>query len=52
MGGYHGTVFLVDPRNGVVLWSMYEPIPDTSPKALDQAAAHVAINLKKSLNAK
>jgi hypothetical protein len=52
MGGYRGTVFLVDPRNGVVLWSMYEPTPDTSPKALDQAAVHVAINLKKSLNAK
>lgn len=52
MGGYRGTVFLVDPRNGVVLWSIYEPIPDTSPNALDQAAAHVAISLKKSLNAK
>ena len=52
MGGYRGTVFLVDPRNGVVLWSMYEPTPDSSPKALDQAAVHVAINLRKSLSAK
>lgn len=52
MSGYRGTVFLVDPRNSVVLWSMYEPTPDTSPKALDQAAMRVAINLKKSLNAK
>lgn len=51
-GGYRGTVFLVDPRNGVVLWSIYEPTPDTSPNALDQAAVHVAVNLKKSLNAK
>jgi len=52
MGGYRGTVFLVDPRNGVILWSIYEPTPDTSPNALDQAAVHVAINLKKSLNVK
>jgi hypothetical protein len=51
-GGYRGTIFLVDPRNGVVLWSIYEPTPDTSPNALDQAAVHVAVNLKKSLNAK
>ena len=51
-GGYRGTVFLVDPRNGVVLWSIYEPTTDTSPNALDQAAVHVAVNLKKSLNAK
>jgi hypothetical protein len=45
-------VFLVDPRNGVVLWSIYEPTPDTSPNALDQAAVRVAMNLKKSLNVK
>lgn len=50
--GYRGTIFLVDPRNGVVLWSIYEPTPDTSPNALDQAAVHVALNLKKSLNVK
>jgi hypothetical protein len=52
MGGYRGTVFLVDPRHGVVLWSIYEPTPDTSANALDQAAVRVAINLKKSLNVK
>jgi hypothetical protein len=52
MGGYRGTVFLVDPRHGVVLWSIYEPTPDTSPNALDQAAVRVAMNLKKSLNVK
>jgi hypothetical protein len=52
LGGYRGTVFLVDPRNGVVLWSIYEPTPDTSPNALDQAAVRVAINLKKRLNVK
>jgi len=52
IGGYRGTVFLVDPRAGLVLWSIYEPTPDTSPNALDQAAGHVATSLKKSLNAK
>ena len=52
IGGYRGTVFLVDPRNGVVLWSIYQPTPDTSPNALDQAAVRVAANLKKSLNVK
>jgi hypothetical protein len=52
LGGYRGTVFLVDPRNGVVLWSIYEPTPDTSPNALDQAAVRVASNLKKRLNVK
>jgi hypothetical protein len=51
-GASRGTIFLVDPRNGVVLWSIYEPTPDTSPNALDQAAVRVAGNLKKSLNAK
>lgn len=51
-GGYRGTVFLVDPKNGVVLWSIYQPIPDPSPNALDQAAVRVATNLKKSLNVK
>src|SRR5580700_10087629 len=38
IGGYRGTVFLVDPRAGLVLWSIYEPTPSTSANALDQAA--------------
>jgi hypothetical protein len=52
IGGYRGTVFLVDPRAGTVLWSIYEPTPNMSANALDQAAVHVAVGLKKSLNAK
>jgi hypothetical protein len=36
----------------MVLWSIYEPTPNTSADALDQAAVHVAVGLKKSLNAK
>lgn len=50
--GDRGTVFLVDPRNAMVLWSTYEPMPDSSPDALDRAAEHIAGNLKKSLNVK
>jgi hypothetical protein len=52
MGSYRGTVFLVDPRNGVVLWSHYEPAAYSSPNSLDEAAERIAANLKKSLNPK
>ena len=51
-GPYRGTLFLVDPRNGLVLWSMYVPTPNTASNALDLAAAHVAASLKKSLISK
>ena len=52
MGPYRGTLFLVDPRNGLILWSMYEPTPNTTSNALDLAAAHIASSLKKSLISK
>jgi hypothetical protein len=52
MGGYRGTVFLVDPRNGVVLWSHYEPAAYLSPNSLDHVAERVAANLKESLSPK
>ena len=52
MGPYRGTLFLVDPRNGLILWSMYEPTPSTTSNALDLAAAHIAASLKKSLISK
>jgi len=51
-GPYRGTLFLVDPRNGLILWSMYEPTPNTTTNALDLAAAHFATSLKKSLISK
>jgi hypothetical protein len=47
-----GTVFLVDPRTSVVLWSVYQPAPNASPNALDQTADRVALSLKKHLTAK
>jgi hypothetical protein len=48
-GPYRGTLFLVDPRNGLIMWSMYEPTPNTTSNALDLAATHIAASLKKSL---
>ena len=51
-GPYRGTLFLVDPKNGLILWSMYEPTPNTTTNALDLASTHVAASLKKSLMSK
>ena len=45
----HGTVFLVDPRAKVVLWSTYDKVRFTSPDELDRAAARIAKHLKTSL---
>ena len=52
MGPYRGTLFLVDPRNGLILWSIYEPTANTTSNALDLAAGHIAASLKKSLTSK
>jgi hypothetical protein len=47
-----GTLFLVDPKTGLVLWSTYEAVSGTSPSALDQVATQVTKRLQKSLNSK
>ena len=52
VGENRGTIFLVDPRTGLVLWSIYEKTQTTSPNGLDQVAERVAKNLKKSLEIK
>jgi hypothetical protein len=52
MGPYRGTIFLVDPRNGLILWSTYEPTPNTTSNALNLAATRIASRLKKSLISK
>jgi hypothetical protein len=52
MRPYRGTLFLVDPRNGLILWSLYEPASNTTAKALDLAATHIAASLKRSLISK
>jgi len=50
--GHRGTVFLVDPRKRVVLWSTYELAKDMSPAELDRIASRVANQLKSALNRK
>jgi hypothetical protein len=47
-----GTVFLVDPRARVVLWSTYERGRMTSPDELDRTAGRIAKHLKASLSEK
>jgi hypothetical protein len=48
----HGTVFLVDPRARVVLWSTYDRGRTASPDELDHTAGRIAKHLKASLYAK
>ena len=51
-GRYRGTVFLVDPRKRVVLWSTYVLPRNSGPGELDRTAAHVADSLKKAFGKK
>jgi hypothetical protein len=51
-GGVRGTVFLIDPRSSLVLWSTYERVGSLSPNDLDQAATHITARLKLSLQKK
>jgi len=44
-----GTVFLVDPKAKVVLWSTYDRGRTTSPDELDRTAGRIAKHLKSSL---
>jgi hypothetical protein len=41
-----GTVFLVDPRNKLVLWSYYESPRNSSPEEADRIATRIAADLK------
>ena len=41
-----GTVFLVDPRNRVVLWSMYCLPKNSTPAELDRTASRITSQLK------
>src|SRR5579872_123452 len=43
---HRGTIFLVDPRKRVVLWSTYEPAKDSSPASLDRTASRIAGQLR------
>jgi hypothetical protein len=51
-GRYRGTVFLVDPRRRIVLWSTYVLPRNSGPAELDRTATHVADALKKAFGKK
>jgi len=47
-----GTVFLVDPRTRLVLWSTYELPRNASPAELDRAATRITNQLKAAFGKK
>ena len=47
-----GTLFLVDAHSRVILWSMYEKPPNSSPGDLDRTAKRVVNRLKQDLAGK
>ena len=44
-----GTLFLVDPRSRLVLWSIYAQPKDASSVELDRTAAHIANQIRQDL---
>jgi hypothetical protein len=51
-GAIRGTVFLIDPKSSLILWSTYNPVNKASPAELDQAAARISSRLKAGLQKK
>jgi hypothetical protein len=51
-GPFRGTIFLVDPRKRLVLWSAYEFPRDASPSGLDRTATRLTNQLKGALGRK
>jgi hypothetical protein len=49
---HRGTIFLVDPRSRLVLWSTYELSRYGSPAELDRSAARIANQLKAAFGQK
>jgi hypothetical protein len=45
-GPFRGTVFLVDPRQRLVLWSAYEMPRNDTPPELDRAASRITNQLR------
>jgi hypothetical protein len=45
-GKHQGTIFLIDPRTRVVLWSTYELPKNSSPAELDRSAARITNQLR------
>lgn len=51
-GTIRGTVFLIDPKSSLVLWSTYDQVNSASPPELDQAASRITSRLKIGLHKK
>jgi len=45
-GRQRGTIFLIDPRKRVVLWSTYELPKNSSPAELDRSATRISNQLR------
>jgi hypothetical protein len=45
-GKHQGTIFLIDPRTRIVLWSTYELPRNSSPSELDRSAARITSQLR------
>jgi hypothetical protein len=50
--GHRGTIFLVDPRRRVILWSAWELPKDSSPAESDRSASRVTNQLKAAFGKK
>jgi hypothetical protein len=51
-GRNKGTVFLVDAKSRLVVWSAYQPVKGSTPKELDRTANDIVSRIKKDLNPK
>ena len=51
-GKRHGTIFLVDPHRGVVLWSTYDLAKTSLPDELDRSAVRITGQLKTAFGKK
>jgi hypothetical protein len=49
---HSGTIFLVDPRRRVVLWSTYNLPKNTSPDELNRTAVHIVNQLRSAFGKK
>lgn len=49
---HRGTIFLIDPRRRLILWSVYELPKNGSPAELDRSAARITAQLKAAFGKK
>ena len=51
-GRSRGTVFLVDAKSRMVVWSVYEPAKSGTPKDMDRTANDIVSRIKRNLKGK